>query len=155
MEPKLVPYLIFKGNAGEAMNFYQSVFGGELEMQTYGEAMKEAVPEQKDKIMHAELKNGPLSFMGSDGAPGTVAQKTGFPVRTCVTPRDERRRTRWTRRRRFGALSGDRTARAHRRDERFTTSAFPLDTPRLPFAASFRPAVSVRATRGSPRRGTG
>jgi hypothetical protein len=41
------------------------------------------------------------------------------------------------------------------RDERFATSAFPLDTPCRPFAASFRPAVSDGATTGSPRRGTG
>src|SRR5688572_6280842 len=90
MEPKLVPYLMFNGNAEEAMTFYQSIFGGELEMQTYGEAMKETVPEQKDKIMHAELKNGPLSFMGSDGAPGTEII-FGNSVHLNLTGADEER----------------------------------------------------------------
>ena len=67
MKPTLSPYLTFNGKTGEAMKFYQSVLGGELKMQTFGESGQSKSPEEKDRIMHAELKNDTLSFMASDG----------------------------------------------------------------------------------------
>ena len=38
MKPILTPYLAFDGQTAEAMKFYQSVLGGELKMQTFGES---------------------------------------------------------------------------------------------------------------------
>ncbi len=67
MKPTLAPYLNFSGNTREAMEFYQSVLGGELKMQTFGESGMPTTPEDKNKIMHADLKNDALSFMASDG----------------------------------------------------------------------------------------
>ena len=64
------PYLTFNGNCREAMEFYKSVFGGELMIQTFGEAPMETTPETKDRIMHARLQNGYLILMASDGMPG-------------------------------------------------------------------------------------
>ena len=64
MNAKLNPYLMFDGNAKEAMEFYQSVLGGELTMHNYGDAAPS--PETKDKVMHANLDNGDLYFMASD-----------------------------------------------------------------------------------------
>jgi|SRR5579859_400654 len=63
----LEPYLFFNGNAKEAMEFYKSVFGGELEMQKMSEAPKEAqMPgADPDSLMHASLK-GPVNLMASD-----------------------------------------------------------------------------------------
>lgn len=69
MKPTLTPYLNFNGNTAEAMRFYQSVLGGELKMQTFGEAGVAKKPEEKDRIVHADLKNELLSFMASDGHP--------------------------------------------------------------------------------------
>ncbi|HSX14674.1 MAG TPA: VOC family protein [Candidatus Saccharimonadales bacterium] len=64
---KLEPYLFFNGRAKEAMEFYKSVFGGELSLQTHGEAMGEkADPKMKDKIMHAKLESGDVTIMASD-----------------------------------------------------------------------------------------
>jgi PhnB protein len=63
----LNPYLMFNGNCAEAMKFYQSVFGGELKMQTYGETKAPVADNEKNKIMHASLRQNMLSFMGSDG----------------------------------------------------------------------------------------
>jgi len=67
----LEPYIFFKGNCREAMEFYKTVFGGELEMQTMGEVpadvdmpRKEAT---KDWIRHASLKGGVINLMASDG----------------------------------------------------------------------------------------
>ena len=67
MKLKLLPYLNFDGKTGEAMKFYQSVLGGELKIQTFGESGMPAKDEYKDRIMHAELKNDDLTFMASDG----------------------------------------------------------------------------------------
>jgi PhnB protein len=69
MKPVLSPYLNFNGNAAEAMRFYQSVLGGELTVQTFGEAGMAKKPEEKDRTLHAALKNDLLSFMASDGHP--------------------------------------------------------------------------------------
>lgn len=68
MATKLNPYILFKGNAREAMEFYKSVFGGTLTMNTYQEGMASQDPSQGNLIMHAQLEteNG-LTLMGSDG----------------------------------------------------------------------------------------
>ncbi len=67
MKPTLTPYLTFDGKTREAMTFYQSILGGTLTMQTFGESGMPTSPEDKDKIIHADLKNDALSFMASDG----------------------------------------------------------------------------------------
>ena len=63
----LEPYLFFKGNCREAMEFYKSVFGGELQMSTVGESPEvPGMPNlNKDWIMHASLK-GDVNLMASD-----------------------------------------------------------------------------------------
>jgi PhnB protein len=63
----IVPYIFFKGNAKEAMEFYKNAFGGELTVQTMGEAPKEMqMPgANPSDVMHARLK-GPVELMASD-----------------------------------------------------------------------------------------
>ncbi|MHA7238425.1 VOC family protein [Arthrobacter sp. TMS1-12-1] len=48
-------YLSFKDTAKEAMDFYQSVFGGDLERSTFGEFGMSEDPAEQDKIMHSML----------------------------------------------------------------------------------------------------
>lgn len=55
------------GQTKEAMEFYQSILGGELSMQTYKEAGFPHDPKDDDKVIHASLQNDSLSFMASDG----------------------------------------------------------------------------------------
>src|SRR5438552_3422389 len=63
----LEPYLFFNGNAREAMEFYKSIFGGELSIQTHKEAMGDhADPKLADKIMHARLEADGIVVMASD-----------------------------------------------------------------------------------------
>jgi PhnB protein len=64
---QLNPYLSFRDNAGEAIDFYQSVFGGNVVRSTFGEFHASDDPSEADKIMHAELTapNG-LVLMASD-----------------------------------------------------------------------------------------
>lgn len=67
MPTQLNPYLSFRDNTREAMEFYQSVFGGELTMSTYEEFHASEDPAEKDKIMHASLQTpGGLALMAAD-----------------------------------------------------------------------------------------
>ena len=63
----LNPYLSFRDNARDAMEFYQSVFGGELTVNTFADFQASDDPAEKDKIMHGmlETENG-LTLMGAD-----------------------------------------------------------------------------------------
>ena len=71
MTVRLNPYISFQGQAREAMEFYKSVFGGQLDISTYGESGMSDDPAQADKVMHAQLDAGPdLLLMGSDMPPG-------------------------------------------------------------------------------------
>jgi len=88
MKATLTPYLNFNGHTSEAMKFYQSVLGGELKMQSYGESGQSAKPEEKDLIMHAELRNENLTFMASD-APTNMKVTMGTSVQLCISGSDE------------------------------------------------------------------
>ena len=70
MASRLNPYIGFKDNTREAMEFYKDVFGGELTMNTFGEYGAPGAPEA-DKIMHAQLETGAgFTLMASDTPPG-------------------------------------------------------------------------------------
>ena len=71
MTTRLNPYLGFKDNAREAMEFYKSVFGGELTISTFKEGGMPHGPGDENKIMHADLRapNG-FVLMGSDTPTG-------------------------------------------------------------------------------------
>ena len=77
MVTRLNPYLGFRDNAREAMEFYQSVFGGELTVSTFGDFQMSDDPAEKDKVMHAQLEtpNG-LVLMGAD-TPSSVDYSGG------------------------------------------------------------------------------
>jgi len=70
MASRLNPYISFDGNAREAMDFYKSVFGGSLELNTFGES-GEQDSSHADKIMHSllETDNG-FTLMCADAPPG-------------------------------------------------------------------------------------
>ncbi|HLW20835.1 MAG TPA: VOC family protein [Cyclobacteriaceae bacterium] len=59
-------YLLFDGNCREAMAFYQGLFGGKLEMMTFGEVDNSCPLAMKDNIMHSSLMGGEVEFLGSD-----------------------------------------------------------------------------------------
>lgn len=71
MTTRLNPYLGFRDNARQAMEFYQSVFGGELTLNTFADFHASDDPAEADKIMHSELET-PQGFMlmGSDTPSG-------------------------------------------------------------------------------------
>jgi PhnB protein len=68
MAPTLLnPYLSFKDNARQAMEFYKTVFGGSLTMSTFKEYHASQDPSEDNMIMHSELRadNG-IIFMAAD-----------------------------------------------------------------------------------------
>jgi PhnB protein len=68
MATRLNPYISFAGNARQAMEFYEQVFGGTLTLNTFGEFGAE---EQADGIMHAMLETSSgYTIMGADTPPG-------------------------------------------------------------------------------------
>ncbi|MDQ4088859.1 MAG: VOC family protein [Actinomycetota bacterium] len=68
---RLNPYLSFRDNARQAMEFYHSVFGGQLVVNTFAELGGSEDPAEQDKIMHSMLEtdNG-LVLMGADTPQG-------------------------------------------------------------------------------------
>jgi PhnB protein len=77
MQSRLNPYLSFRDNAREAMEFYHSVFGGKLDTSTFKENQASQDPSEDDKIMHAMLEtdNG-MVLMASD-TPREMELSTG------------------------------------------------------------------------------
>jgi PhnB protein len=67
MQSKLNPYISFKNNTRQAMEFYKSVFGGKLAMSTFKEFHASQDPAEDDLIMHAQLdaENG-MTLMAAD-----------------------------------------------------------------------------------------
>ncbi len=63
----LNPYLNFRGNAREAMEFYEGVFGGKLNVSTFADFHAASDPSENDLVMHADLE-GPegIRFMAAD-----------------------------------------------------------------------------------------
>ena len=69
MVSRLNPYIGFTDNARQALEFYQSVFGGTLVMNTFGEYGTEG--EDADKIMHGQLETDKgYTLMGADTIAG-------------------------------------------------------------------------------------
>lgn len=71
MSITLNPYLMFNGNCKDAMDFYKSIFGGTLTIQTFGEAGAPVSEAAKNQVMHADLQGETLRLMASDGGTGT------------------------------------------------------------------------------------
>ena len=68
----LNPYLLFPGNAREAMTFYADVFGGELSVMTFGDvgAQHDDGTAPADGVMHAQLETPDgFTLMASDPPP--------------------------------------------------------------------------------------
>lgn len=81
MASRLNPYLSFTDNARAAMEFYQSVFGGSLTLNTFGEAGAPQTAEaDRDKIMHGMLESeAGYTIMGAD-TPEGMSHSSGSSI---------------------------------------------------------------------------
>ncbi|MFI9007765.1 VOC family protein [Actinosynnema sp. NPDC053489] len=70
MASRLNPYVHFAGNAREALEFYESVFGGTLRISTSGEYGQADAPEAGE-VVHGQLETpGGYTLMCADTPPG-------------------------------------------------------------------------------------
>lgn len=91
MSAILNPYISFNGNAREAMDFYQSVFGGEVTRSTYAEGgMSGTDNSNADLIMHSMLTapNG-MVLMCSDATPDSGGYNPGTNMSVSLSGDDE------------------------------------------------------------------
>jgi PhnB protein len=64
------PYLAFKGNCRDAMEFYKTALGGELEIMDFSSAPMEVPDDYKSKVLHSKLTFANATIMASDTMPG-------------------------------------------------------------------------------------
>ena len=85
----LNPYISFRGEARAAMEFYRSVFGGELSINTFGEMPGVPTdPAEQDLVMHAMLLGDHgIALMGADTPSGM--EHTAFTGSISLSGDDE------------------------------------------------------------------
>lgn len=77
MSTQLNPYLSFRDTAREAMDFYNSVFGGELTTSTFAEFHASEDPAEQDKIMHSMLSTQDLLTLMASDTPNSMDYTPG------------------------------------------------------------------------------
>ena len=88
MATRLNPYISFDGQARQALEFYQSVFGGELKISTFGEFGMQDTP-QADQVMHGQLETeAGYTIMAADTPPG-VQHRAGSSITVSLSGDDE------------------------------------------------------------------
>jgi PhnB protein len=98
------PYLFFEGRADEAFDFYQKVFGAELQMLLRFKDSPDPIPEGmiapgwENKVMHMSMKIGDSIVLGADGCGREKMGFKGFGLSYAVKDAEEADRV-------FSALS--------------------------------------------------
>lgn len=95
------PYVFYNGNCEEALEFYRTALGAEIEMIMHFDETPEPIPDGilapgfEKKVMHASFKIGDSLIMASDGCkpedPSTI-QNRAFSLALNVDTVDEARR---------------------------------------------------------------
>jgi PhnB protein len=85
----LNPYLGFRDNARDAMTFYQSVFGGDLVLSSFGDFQASQDPSEADKIMHGMLTTDTgMVLMGAD-TPNSMDYTPGNTISVSLSGDDD------------------------------------------------------------------
>ncbi|MFT4109174.1 VOC family protein [Propionicimonas sp.] len=101
MSLSLIAYANFpSGTTGEAMAYYQGVFGGKLEISTFGEFGMEGMP--ADGVMHSQLITDHFTLMASDAMPGAETSWGGTRIYLALMGDDAQTLGGW-----FDALAAD------------------------------------------------
>ena len=107
MATTLNPYITFRDKAREAMDFYQSVLGGELTRTTFGESHMDVEPSEVDNIMHSQLETpSGLTLMAAD-IPSSMDYNHGNNIAVSISGDDEAELRSW-----FEGLSAGGTVQA-------------------------------------------
>jgi PhnB protein len=89
MTVRLNPYLNFLDNAREAMTFYQSIFGGELDVSTFGDFQASEDPSEQDKTMHSQLETPDGFVLMAADTPATMEFRGQAGVAVSLSGDDE------------------------------------------------------------------
>lgn len=96
MTIRLNPYLNFGDRSREALEFYHSVFGGDLQIMTFGDGGMSDDPAQADKVMHGQLDTpAGLTLMASDTPPEAPDPVIGTSINVSLSGDDDRIRAYW------------------------------------------------------------
>jgi PhnB protein len=100
MTSKLNPYVNFRGQARAALEFWHSVFGGELNVMTFRDSGGMGVDEsEQDHVMHGQIDTPSITIMAAD-VPSHMDLAEGSFVSVSLSGDDEEELTGW-----FTALS--------------------------------------------------
>ncbi|QTO38418.1 VOC family protein [Tessaracoccus sp. MC1865] len=72
---RMSPYIAFNGQATAALEFYQSVFGGELTTTPFADYS--SAPELEHKIMHGQLDAEGFTLMAADTPTNDAPEEKG------------------------------------------------------------------------------
>jgi PhnB protein len=90
MKSTLNPYLSFRNQAREAMEFYKTVFGGKLELHTFKEFQSAHDPSEENNIMHSVLEaDSGITFMAAD-VPKDMDYKPGANISMSLSGGDDK-----------------------------------------------------------------
>lgn len=89
MAVTLNPYLSFRDEAREALEFYHSVFGGSLSVSTFGEAMPDAEPAEGGKVMHGRLEGEHGIVLMASDTPASMPHAPGGTISISLSGDDE------------------------------------------------------------------
>lgn len=85
----LTPYVSFRDNAREAMEFYKSVFGGELTVSTFGDFQASEDPSEQDKVMHSQLTSPSGFVLMAADTPNSMDYTPGTAISISLSGDDE------------------------------------------------------------------
>lgn len=92
------PYLFFNGRCEEAVEFYCTTLGAEVEMLVRYKDSPEPLapgmvpPGSEDKVMHTSVRIGDTTLMGSDGSCSGQTSFQGFSLSIAVADEAEANR---------------------------------------------------------------
>ncbi|MET0295870.1 MAG: VOC family protein [Microbacterium sp.] len=85
----LNPYLSFRSHARSAMEFYQSVFGGELSIDTFAGFPGMVDPAEQDLVMHAQLTTPEGFVLMASDTPAAMPHSAPAGISVSVSGDDE------------------------------------------------------------------
>jgi len=89
---KLEAYLFFPGDTEEAMNYYQTILGGDLSITRRGDVDPTAPQDEKHLVINAALDTGTFTLRASDRADATSKAQTRIELTIIGTDEVDLRR---------------------------------------------------------------
>ena len=89
MSVQLNPYLNFRDNTREAMEFYHSVFGGTLDVSTFKDFGAAQDPAEENLVMHSQLQGEHGIVFMADDTPLSMKYQRGTDMNMSLSGDDE------------------------------------------------------------------